>query len=133
MPLPGFSAESSLSKSMGYRTVEARAAGSGGYQVYAQRICPPWDPGCQARVCAPYCTPCLEGRAPQRCVDESCRVSVNCAGTLPELCDCYCSTGRFTPPSNVCIGPNDPYCFQNCWCLVLGKPCPAPGCNCWIV
>src|SRR5215471_11018656 len=120
---------------MGYCAVEMPAAATGSCGLYAQRICPPWDPQCSTRVCLPYCTPCYQGRpwSPLWCVDIGCQTHAVCSGTLPCLCDCYCRTGRFAPPNDsACTAPDDPNCVHNCHCSCFGKPCPAPGCNCSI-
>jgi hypothetical protein len=29
--------------------------------------------------------------------------------------------------------PADPYCEDNCACICFGRPCPRPGCNCWLM
>jgi hypothetical protein len=29
--------------------------------------------------------------------------------------------------------PADPYCQDNCHCICYGRPCPRPGCNCWLM
>src|SRR5262249_50705780 len=29
--------------------------------------------------------------------------------------------------------PADPYCEDNCHCICYGRPCPRPGCNCWLM
>ncbi len=76
MRLPGFTAENSLYRAMGYQRVESRRAGTGSY-----RVCPQiaWGPGGPPFVgtCTPYCLPCQGGT--RLCVDASCRMyAVNC-------------------------------------------------------
>jgi hypothetical protein len=139
MRLPGFTAENSLYTTMGYRTVAAPAPGTKNYQVCAQTICPPWDPLCGSRICAPYCTPCTRGE--QACRGSDCQwQKVGCCPTLAccfnvchgiEPCDCYCqcvnSIGLYAPPNNPCIGGlNDPDCDAKCTCLCYQMP---PGCS----
>jgi hypothetical protein len=29
--------------------------------------------------------------------------------------------------------PADPFCADNCHCICYGRPCPRPGCNCWLM
>jgi hypothetical protein len=29
--------------------------------------------------------------------------------------------------------PADPFCQDNCHCICYGRPCPRPGCNCWLM
>jgi hypothetical protein len=138
MRLPGFAAEYSLYRITGYWTVEMPAAGAGSYHVYAQIMCPPWDPLCVPRICAPYCTPCERGT--QQCRGSNCQwQTVSCCFTAAccydvchgiTPCNCYCqcvnSIGEFAPPNNPCVGPNDPNCDANCTCLCYQMP---PGCS----
>ncbi|HET8630511.1 MAG TPA: hypothetical protein VFL91_24085 [Thermomicrobiales bacterium] len=28
---------------------------------------------------------------------------------------------------------DDPFCAEDCRCLCYGRPCPGPGCTCWLV
>jgi hypothetical protein len=112
MLLPGFHASASVYGGTNvYRAAAFRQAA--GAVRLAQDTCTCTSPSC-AWTCPqpPPPDPCTKLHGKPRC-----------------LCDCTNSTGRFAPPSNLCSGPNDPYCDDNCNCICFG----IPGKTCWLM
>ena len=154
MRLPGFAAESSVYRTSGHYQISSASEQAGGVILQELSFSPVLrhcgtcylDP---MLGCVRDCYACPPGRPPDGCSDwtERCDPSQcpsppppppdPCAHIRPPRakCDCECtnSTGRFAPPNNACSRPDDPYCDDNCSCLCFGKPCPSPGCNCWLM
>lgn len=70
-------------------------------------------------LCLPPCTCTCPPPPPNPCAGLRLGSRVWC------MCECVNSMGPFAPPNNICSGPDDPCCADNCQvkCFGTGQPC----------